>query len=138
MKKLINQTARWYFSHFPLERGKWRLWVRFLRYPGYREVPGGVHRLKYGVRMRLDPGNFIDLFAYYWKCWEPNETWAIRRLLGPGDLFVDIGANIGYFSVLAARSVGAEGRVIAIEPAPPTVAKLRDNLDLNGLSNVEV
>jgi FkbM family methyltransferase len=130
--------ARWYFSHFPLERGKWRLWVRFLRFPGYREIPSGVRRLKYGIRMHLDPENFIELFTYYWSCWEPNETWVVRRLLRPGDVFVDIGANIGYFSLLGGRAVGDRGRVIAIEPTPPTVAKLEDNLKMNGLKNIKV
>jgi FkbM family methyltransferase len=58
--------------------------------------------------------------------------------LRPGDVFVDIGANIGYFSLLGALPVGDSGRVIAIEPTPPTVAKLEINLELNGLKNVKV
>ncbi len=136
MRSIINRLARCYFSSFPIERGKWRLWLHFLARSGFREVPAGVQRLKYGIRMHLDPSNFIELFSYYWSCWEPDETWVVRRLLRPGDIFVDLGANIGYFSLIAAQSVGEEGRVIALEPVPPTVQKLRRNLDLNPMKNI--
>jgi FkbM family methyltransferase len=51
---------------------------------------------------------------------------------------LDIGANVGFFSLLAARHVGVDGRVIAFEPMPETRARLRRNVTLNGVSNVEV
>jgi FkbM family methyltransferase len=56
---------------------------------------------------------------------------AWRRALGPGDLFVDIGANVGSYSIWAADT-GAE--VIALEPAADTFALLRENVALNGYS----
>lgn len=57
------------------------------------------------------------------------EMAAWRRFLGDGDLFVDVGANVGIYSILAAE-LGAES--IAIEPAPDTFALLRSNIELNG------
>jgi FkbM family methyltransferase len=63
---------------------------------------------------------------------------AIAKTLGPGDIFVDAGANVGFFSVLASRAVGEDGRVIAIEMMPGTAAALRRNVALNDLSNVTV
>lgn len=60
--------------------------------------------------------------------WEPEETQVLLTLLRPGDVFVDIGANIGYYSVLAARAVGRQGRVFAIEPAPRNFRLLQRNL----------
>jgi FkbM family methyltransferase len=63
---------------------------------------------------------------------------ALRRLLKPGNTFVDVGANIGYFSLLGATLVGPEGRVIAIEPAPPNHALLTKSIALNGFSHVEL
>jgi FkbM family methyltransferase len=62
----------------------------------------------------------------------------ILGLLRPGDSFVDVGANIGYYTVLGARAVGDEGTVIALEPVPETAAILRDNVEANGLMNVMV
>jgi FkbM family methyltransferase len=62
----------------------------------------------------------------------------ITRDLKPGDVFVDIGANCGFFVVFAARKVGATGRVIAIEPLPAMLERLRFNITANGFTNVTV
>lgn len=61
---------------------------------------------------------------------------ALLDRLRPGDVFVDGGANIGYYTVLAARRVGPSGQVIGIEPIPPTLGQLRRNVAENGASNV--
>lgn len=58
--------------------------------------------------------------------------------LAPGDVFIDAGANIGYYSILAARLTAPGGAVIAIEPVPETVEILRANCELNHLSNVTI
>src|SRR5262249_684607 len=97
------------------------------------ECPAGP-----GLRMRVRLDDYIGNFIYYWGCWEPDESWVIRALLRPGDVFVDVGANVGYFSPLAARAVGPLGRVIAFEPTPPTLEELRHNVALNDLQNVTV
>ncbi|WTK83170.1 FkbM family methyltransferase [Streptomyces sp. NBC_01511] len=56
--------------------------------------------------------------------------------LRPGDTFVDVGANIGYYSVLAAQLVEARGRVVAIEASPGFRQKLQQQVRLNGCGNV--
>lgn len=70
--------------------------------------------------------------------WDTTISGLIRTALGPGDTFVDAGANIGYFSVLAAKQVGPEGRVFAIEPDPVNLAILQANLERHGCSNATV
>ncbi len=67
--------------------------------------------------------------------WEPFEGELFRQLLRPGDRCLDIGANIGYFSVLAAECVGEEGEVFSFEPEPANAALLRENIALNGLQD---
>jgi len=62
----------------------------------------------------------------------------ILNNLESGDIFVDIGANIGYYTILAARLIGIDGKVFAIEPVPQTLKVLRFNIKLNGLRNVMV
>ena len=64
--------------------------------------------------------------------WEPYETSLLLSMLRPGDVFVDVGANIGYFSVLAASVVGESGAVFAFEPDPDNFSLLRRNVALNG------
>ncbi|MAT93077.1 MAG: methyltransferase FkbM [Halioglobus sp.] len=65
--------------------------------------------------------------------WEPYETELVCALLSPGDVFVDVGANIGYFTLLAAALVGETGRVFAFEPDPDNYKLLRASLARNGL-----
>jgi len=66
----------------------------------------------------------------------PGETAALAALLKPGMAFVDVGANIGYFSLLAARAVGPRGRVYAFEPEDENYELLVKNIKANGYENV--
>ena len=63
--------------------------------------------------------------------WEPYETALLLACLQPGDVFVDVGANIGYYPVIAATVVGADGAVLAFEPEPDNFRLLCANLRLN-------
>lgn len=62
----------------------------------------------------------------------------IRATLKPGGFFIDAGANIGIYSVLASRIVGPEGCVISVEMMPDTAARLETHVRINGLSNVTI
>ncbi|HYO49953.1 MAG TPA: FkbM family methyltransferase [Chloroflexia bacterium] len=68
--------------------------------------------------------------------WEPLETGIVESELKEGDVVLDIGANIGYYTILAARRVGPRGRVFAFEPDPRNFALLQKNLRANGCTNV--
>lgn len=72
------------------------------------------------------------------RSYQPHLTRALVRHLAPGATFVDVGANIGYFTLLAAQRVGPTGRVIAVEPMPANWRLLEKSLALNGLNHVEV
>jgi FkbM family methyltransferase len=73
---------------------------------------------------------------------ERRSSWDALRMstdeLKPGDTFVDVGANFGLFSTVAAKKVGATGRVISIEPHPEMARRLRFNIDINGFDQVTV
>ena len=69
---------------------------------------------------------------------EPLVQAALQEHLGPGDVFYDIGAAVGFFTVLGARLVGPGGRVCAFEPLPANAAALRHNVALNGFDQVAV
>lgn len=70
------------------------------------------------------------------KEWENRQTRLFESLLGPEMVFVDVGAHIGYYTLLGAHRVGPRGRVYAFEPAPANFRALKWNIRQNGLSNV--
>jgi FkbM family methyltransferase len=63
---------------------------------------------------------------------------AMKRLLAEGEVFYDVGANIGFFALAGARLVGPSGAVYAFEPVPDNAAAIRDSAELNALANLEV
>jgi FkbM family methyltransferase len=69
---------------------------------------------------------------------EPLESCLIARLIRPGMCVFDIGANRGWYTLMASRRVGTEGRVVAVEPDPRMIARLRGVIEDNHLPNVEV
>lgn len=86
-------------------------------------------------RMWLNPAAYSDFIL---GTYEPGCVQALRKRLKQGSLCVDVGANLGYFSIFMSRIVGEQGRIVAFEPMPDTVEMLRDNVRVNGLRNVSV
>ena len=76
--------------------------------------------------------------AYWLGNHEPETIGFVMAALRPGDVFLDVGANVGYFTLAASRRVGSAGRVIAFEPVPRNLDYLDRHVALNSLSNVEV
>ncbi len=73
-----------------------------------------------------------------WGRWEPNSTAVVRQLLTEPADFIDIGANIGWYTLVAAHALAGRGHVHSFEPDPAHAAKLRANLVVNRLDNVTV
>jgi FkbM family methyltransferase len=96
-------------------------------------LPDGVTRLPFEVH--ADGADPVSQSIANNGIWESFESELIWKSLRPGDCFIDIGANIGYFSVLAAKRVGHEGQVIAFEPERNNHALLKVNAALNPISN---
>ncbi len=88
------------------------------------------------LRLSLDPASNYGYRLLTQGWYEPEQSKAVEQLLRPGDIFVDVGANEGWFSLLAARTVKHEGRVFAIEPQQRLWAVLLRNLWLNKICNV--
>jgi len=93
-------------------------------------------RTYFGARMMLDPADAIQARVLHFGHWEPTISKVIEATLRPGDTFVDVGANVGYDTLLGSIKVGDTGRVVAIEANPATFAKLNANLKSNDVGNV--
>ena len=117
----------------PIRQGR-SLWLKYrYRKNGVPGILGGESfRFKLGYQ---PPGQVAGKF------WEDDRLFqlAFREAIHPGHTVLDLGAFVGYYTLLAARRTGAKGRVIAIEPAPVTYRILIEHLVLNDLfQNVDV
>jgi FkbM family methyltransferase len=83
--------------------------------------------------MELDLSDWIQRNVYLGSYERQETTWVLRQLRR-GGTFVDVGANIGYFTALAARIVGSTGRVLAFEPSPYAFPRLQRMIHGNGLT----
>lgn len=84
-----------------------------------------------GSKLWIDLGDTGVSQACLKNQFEPQETVLVRRLLKPGQIFLDIGANIGWFSVVAAEIVGVEGKVFSFEPRNTTFHYLQKTVIAN-------
>lgn len=91
-----------------------------------------------GTTVDVVLGNDNSLCLYVCGSFEPNEFAFLDNLLKPGMVFVDAGANDGYYTLFAARKVGASGKVIAVEPSSRERINLRRNVERNGFDNVRI
>jgi len=104
----------------------------------FRRLTGWIPRIASGPGkgLRFDAGPSVAGFPS--GNYEVPVQDAITSLLREGDVFYDIGANIGFFSVLAGRLVGQAGAVYAFEPVPENASTLARTARLNQLGNIEV
>lgn len=89
-----------------------------------------------GFKMLVDPNSLLGRQIRATGIWEEPTTRLIQRRLRRSQTFVDVGANVGYYSILASMIVGEQGRVVSFEPSPDTFRVLAENLALNGIQNV--
>lgn len=139
MKPTIAALA-FALRNVPFESGRWRLIRAGLNLCREQVVTPTIRTVKtrHRFRMRVDVSEWLGRHIYVTGEYEPATTAVIKGLLRPGDTFVDVGANAGYFSLLAADCVGRNGSVFAFEPVPHTHKLLTDNLVLNGVPRCEV
>jgi len=127
----LTPVARAWIRYAPLSIGKPWLWQTFHWRPHAFEC-----RTRFGGLMTGNTEDLIQRHLYFFGNWEPNISAWIASRLQPGDCFVDIGANIGHYSLLASNLVGDEGRVVAIEAAQWIHALLDKHVSLNRRRNI--
>ncbi len=112
----------------------WAAVWRFLRWQAVSRLTGRPMIVPYvgATRLTLRRGLSSATGSYYVGLTDPAEMGFLLHLLRPDDLFVDVGANIGAYTILAAGVCGASVR--AVEPAPAVLPHLAENLALNGIA----
>jgi FkbM family methyltransferase len=128
---------RRYFQAAPWRFGKQWLWDRVVqRHLAWRSLPIEA-QTRFGARIAGRFPDAVHSHVYFFGVWEPAITALYRATLEPGDVVVDIGANVGLHTLLAAQLVGPSGRVHAIEASPHIFARLKRNLAANGAHQVQ-
>ncbi|MCF1422161.1 FkbM family methyltransferase [Mangrovimonas futianensis] len=91
-----------------------------------------------GFKMLLEPYENVDgALFFYPQLYERKEFNFLKEILQTGDCFIDIGANIGAYSLIASNLIGNEGKVVAIEAEPYNFKKLKKNISLNEINNID-
>jgi FkbM family methyltransferase len=110
------------------------------RYRAATRRPAKQLRVINGSKMILDPSIDDGLCRYLLIAGrrEAYATEVMARELTDARVVVDVGANIGYYALLQAKMLAGRGKVIAVEPVPDAVALLKENIALNGYTNVDV
>jgi len=116
---------------FRLRRYVWRVFRAIQPHRIHSFTLPGGGRFEYPLSSAIG----ADLFAGWF---EPAEVAFVRKHLAPGDTVLDVGANAGLYTVIAARAVGPSGHVFAFEPDERALALLRRNIARNALTNVTV
>jgi FkbM family methyltransferase len=125
-------------------------WVAYLQRRQYRKFQKRIQRWKSfkegnkgSILFSLEPGVQIYLFSdselsrlIYLNRFEKSEQTFTKRFLTKGDIFVDVGANIGLFSLIASKVVGQSGHVYAFEPCTDTYDRFQKNIKLAHLKNI--
>lgn len=129
-------ALRAYMRYAPVRFGRLPLMGLLMRYHKTHRSRVVEASGPLGMRLVGETRDEIQSALYLCGVWEPNLTSWICQRLGRGDGFVDLGANSGYFSILASRLVGPDGWVVAVEAQPSTYQRLERNVEFNRASNV--
>lgn len=124
-------------------RGTHWLMERLARSAGHLDVLRARHCSKEvplwnGKRMRVIEGDYVSQVISQTGGCEPETTAIFQKLLQPGAIVFDVGANLGYYTLVEAGLAGPNGRVHSFEPNPAVCGLLRESVRLNALRNVTV
>ncbi len=123
---IMYKLLQWFFKRFPQ-----RVLLVFRPL-----LPSPIYGLCNGYWMELDVGEDIQRQIYLDR-YEPTESRWVRNILKPGGTFLDVGANVGYYTTLAASLVGSKGHVLAFEPSPYAYKRLETILKRNAITQVD-
>jgi FkbM family methyltransferase len=137
----LGPRPGWRFAEEYYDQRKWLACRRGALWEAARENEVRVPltaRWHGGTTVDVTLGNDNSLCLYVCGSFEPNEFAFLDRVLKEGMVFIDVGANDGYYTLFAARRVGPRGKVAAVEPSTRERANLQRNLDRNRLDNVSI
>jgi FkbM family methyltransferase len=131
----LFRGLRFYTAYSPFKRGR-GFFIRTIELLKRRGWPSPLSPIGDGLVMEFEP-SLLGWTIFERGDWEPEQTAIVLKLLHPGAVVLDVGANTGYYALIAARAVGSSnGKVHAFEIQPRIVEILRRNIALNGFRDI--
>ena len=131
LKSLIYKAYLSYDRNFPIQRGKFILSRGLTSFLGEIDI-----KTKEGIRLRILPSSQMDKSFLEKRNQSHERVYNEINQLRSGDVFVDIGANIGYFSFLASYKVGDKGMIFSFEPSRREYTRFLIGQELNAITNI--
>jgi FkbM family methyltransferase len=116
-------------------RGQWRVHP-ILRKVFHADVNCELEVERAGLRWALNPSDYVHSDLFWFGEYDRWLFWHAKRMVKPGSILIDVGANFGYYSLSLAAYLNRDCRVFAAEPHPVTRARLERNIALNSMENV--
>ena len=141
VKSVIRGLVYFRLSWFPLSVKSGEAWAKRIKTaPAVFYPPEFCQQVLLDRKIRMNLGliDIIERNLLLTGTWDQIISRSLQVLLKSGDTFIDVGANIGYFTLLASSICGSNGTVIAVEPSRRALLKLLANLELNDPSNITV
>lgn len=122
---------------------RFRLWARLVGGDPYRteDSPGATRRKirPHGYEMELFESDWMERYALRSGYFYQDDLSALlEEKVSAGDVFIDVGANVGFVSLIASSRVGPRGQVFSFEPNPGLVNRLKQTIARNGIANISV
>ena len=130
MYKFIN----WYTKRFRFPHRGWKYFRFFLRKLGLLDRVF-IKRIHNGYFLKLRPSEHIQQNIFWYGYYEKETILTLEEFLTPDSIMLDVGANIGYHSIVASAKAK---KVIAIEPSTQARTQLQENIQLNRIENIQV
>ncbi len=137
MKKIFliyREIIKFLPTNFKKRLRSFRIFYKLNLFLRSKFKPDFIITKKEKHKIFLDANDSLHLSIY--ESFEDVESEIIRKNVKEGDVVLDIGANIGYYSLLFAKLVGKKGKVYAFEPEPSNFALLIKNINANGYNNI--
>ena len=134
---LMRPPVRWVLRRWARSGRKYERLTHAINKWGARAACGPLPtRLPNGCEMVCEVADHVQRYTYFRGLYESVESYLFTLLLRRGMTVIDVGANTGQYTLLAATAVGSEGAVHSFEPVPANFRQLESNITRNHLSNV--
>jgi FkbM family methyltransferase len=135
LKELFLKATDWYCVRFPFPKRGLKYFLAWINRLGLNNRDF-QKKTKNGVFFSLDLRDHLQKQIFWYGSYENQYTQFLLRLLRPGYVFFDIGANIGYYGLTAAAKIGSSGKVHCFEPASQLFQRIQKNIALNRFENI--